>query len=178
MNIIDHIPVHTLAKAVETAFIQVSGNTPMVISLWKSDLERIELLFPTPKVQIKNTQYPAIRTVNCEGEPIDVYLRRIVADFCVSEAGLNKSRAYTVELIDGDPTNLRRENIRLVFNDELSRKGKQQKRSSTIAEDIIRIRSDAVASGLCPDSAMKFLRALPSIRTQTGSVKVDIEGQA
>lgn len=93
------------------------------------------------------------------GQRVDLYFRRIIAEFFLTEQGFSCAKGFTVEVIDGNLGNLRRENLRLVFNKNLAIKGEQQRRNSWVTHDVIRLRSKALESNLSPDAAMAFIAA-------------------
>lgn len=138
-------------------------NPPERASLWihgvefildKQDKELIEALFPTGSRQIRNRVYGAIHTKTPEGERADAYLRRILADFILRDEGKSIAKGYAVEVRDGDPTNLTRANLKLVFNRDRG-EGDFRRRNGYQTHRIVEIRLRALKEGRDPDEAIR-----------------------
>ena len=119
----------------------------------QNDLDQLERLFPKASWQLRNQIYPAIHTRTPEGERVDVYVRRAIADLMLRERGEQVAKGFTVEVRDGDPTNLTRENLRLVFNEDREA-GEIKRKNGYQAHRIVGIRLAALSEGLDPDVAI------------------------
>lgn len=143
-----------------------STDEPERESLWihglefildKQDKARLDALFPTDSRQVRNHTYPAIHTHTPEGDRCDVYIRRVIADFILRDEGKSIAKGFTVEVRDGDPTNLTRANLKLVFNKDRS-EGEIKRKNGFQTHRIISIRLRALDAGLNPDEAIREAR--------------------
>lgn len=141
-------------KESEIASMPIHG---VEFTLNKEDKARLDALFPTDSRQIRNHVYPAINTRIPEGDRCDVYIRRAVADFILRDEGKSIAKGFTVEVRDGDPTNLTRANLKLVFNKDLS-EVEIKRKNGFQTHRIISIRLRALDAGLNPDEVIREAR--------------------
>lgn len=142
---------HPCDEQPELAHIVIHGT---VFTLEKRDKLFIDTHFPTDSRQKGNHIYPALRTRTPEGTWFYIYLRRIIAHLMLKDEGRHIAKGFSVEVKDGDPTNLTRANLRIVFNVERE-EGEIKRRNSFQTYRIVEIRIKAVSEGRDPDEVIR-----------------------
>ena len=111
-------------------------------------------MFPTDSRQVRNHVYGAIHTKTPEGGRFDAYLRRIIADFMLRDEGKIIAKGFTVEVRDGDPTTLTRENLRIKFTRDTA-EGEIKRKNGYQTHRIVGIRLRALEDNRNPDEAIR-----------------------
>ena len=106
-------------------------------------------LHPSPSFKINNSDYLAIRH-----NPSHLMVSRVIVDLRLRMAGKKISKGFSVEHINGDESDLRFENLRIVTTKEKPR------RNGFGAHYANGIRFKALSEGACPNTAVQKKNAM------------------
>lgn len=149
----DLLPPEIVASYDEAIEITLGNSAPKKWLVCKGPYHLLQLLFPSRRIQPRNTYYPAIPTWDENGLPVDVSLRRAIKDLEWREQGIILAKGFTVETRGDDKFDLRTSNLKAV---PVSQK---PRRNSWKTHYIIGIRLAALLAGRCPDEVMSEIIA-------------------
>jgi len=133
--------------------IPFKNHPTLTLTVNSGLLEFLRLLFPKATIGLRNSVYAAIQTKDLSGKSQTLYLRRIFADLMMRGFGVNRSKGYVVETLDGDPFNLCLSNLNILE----AAQGKR--RNSWLTHYLVGLRLEALSQGICPDLYLDCLIA-------------------